>query len=189
MMQNPGRVNAFRAKSGFQCAEDGAVAVEFAFVVVPFLFLLIGLIELGFMLHADASLQNATDEAGRLIRTGQATSRTGTVLMSASTFIEQVCSHATGLANCADSISIDVQSKPGFTDLSSSMPDPITVGPSMLGGSPMINYSPGGASKATSVIVTYDWAFKLPFMKAFGNVFGGSARRLQAITIMRNEPF
>lgn len=178
-----------RGRARFKSAEDGAVAAEFAFVVAPFLLLLTGLIELGFMLHAEAGLQNATDEAGRLIRTGQVTSRTGNILMSASTFIEKVCARATDIPNCANAVSIDVQSQPNFTDLSSSMPDPITVGPETLGGDPVITFTPGGASRSTSVIVTFDWNFRLPFMKPFGNVFSGSARRLQAITIFRNEPF
>lgn len=176
-------------QASFRANDGGAAAVEFALVVAPFLVLLTGLIELGFMLHADATLQNATEEAARLIRTGQVTSRSGAMLMSESTFIANLCSQAPIIPECTESISMDVQSQTNFTDLATSMPDPITIGPDTPGGSPMISFKPGGASKATSVIVTYDWTFSLPFMRPFGNVFSGSARRLQSITILRNEPF
>lgn len=173
----------------FWAAESGAVAIELALVIAPFLLLLAGIVELGFLLHTEASLQNATDEAGRLIRTGQATSRTGAILMSSATFRERLCAQATTIPNCTHALSIDVRSKSNFTDLASSMPDPVTVGPANLGGAPVISYSPGGASMPTSVIVTYDWKLTLPIMRPFGNVFSGGARRLQAITIFRNEPF
>lgn len=182
-------VRAFCGRGNFGPSESGAVAVEFAFVVAPFLLLLTGLIELGFMLHTEANLQNATDEAGRLIRTGQVTSRTGTLLIDAASFIEKVCSQATDISDCTSVISIDVQSAASFNDLSTAVPNPINVGPATLGGSPTIKFVPGGASKATSVIVTYDWNFRLPLMRPFGNVFSGSARRLQSVTIFRNEPF
>ena len=66
---------------------------------------------------------------------------------------------------------------------------PVDVGPSSPGGSPTINFAPGGSSKPTSVIVTYDWTFGLPIMRPFGNVFSGSARRLEAVAVFRNEPF
>lgn len=173
----------------FSRSERGAVTVEFALVIAPFLILLTGLIELGSLLQTESALQNATEEAGRLIRTGQVTSRTGTILMSAATFIETLCGQVTLLSKCTESISIDVQSTSSFADLAASVPDPITVGPANPGGGQVIQFKPGGAGKATSVIVTYDWTFRLPFMEPFGNIFDNTARRLQAVTIMRNEPY
>lgn len=186
-VQSKGR--SFRRRAGFRRAADGAVAVEFALVLTPFLILLAGLIEIGFMLQTSAVLQNATDEVGRLIRTGQVTNRTGGVLMDANTFIRNVCNQVTILTDCPTAVSIDVRSSTSFSTLSNVMPNPINVGPSTLNGAPMISFTPGGTSRATSVIITYDWEFTLPIMNAFGNVFGGSARRLEAVTIFRNEPF
>lgn len=184
------RVAARRLRrTGFRSSESGAVTVEFALIVAPFLILLMALIELGFMLQTESNLQNATEEAGRLIRTGQVTSRTGATIMNATTFIGKLCSQAAVVPNCAEAVSIDVQSKANFSDLESSVPDPITVGPAEEGGSPVINFQPGGAGKPTAVIVTYDWDLRMPFTTVFGNVFGGAARRLQAITVVRNEPY
>lgn len=178
-----------RRSSGFCRAETGAASVEFALIVAPFLILLMVLIELGFMLQTESNLQNATEEAGRLIRTGQVTSRTGGILMNSTTFIEKLCSQATVISKCAETINLDVQSKPSFGDLAAAVPAPITVGPATQGGGQVINFQPGGAGKPTSVIVTYDWSFRMPFMKVFGNVFGGAARRLQAVAVLRNEPY
>jgi Flp pilus assembly protein TadG len=141
------------------------------------------------MLHAESSLQHATDKAGRLIRTGQVTTRSGATLMSAETFIERLCGEATILKNCTEELSIDVQSEASFAELSSSMPSPLAVGPSEPDGSPVREFSPGGASKATSLVVTYDWPLSLSTIIPFGNIHDGSAQRLQAIAIFRNEPY
>ena len=189
MLQTQSKGGGFRRLAGFRRREDGTVAVEFALVLAPFLFLLSGLVEIGFMLQTGAVLQNATDEAGRLIRTGQVTTRTGTSLMDASTFISRVCAQVPTLTSCQAAVSIDVRSSTSFSNLSNVMPNPINVGPAILNGPRTIDFMPGGANRTTSVIITYDWEFALPLMHAFGNVFGGSARRLQGITIFRNEPF
>ena len=140
---------------------------------------------LGMMIEKEINIM----EMAGLIRTGQVTTRTGTSLMDASTFISRVCAQVPTLTNCQAAVSIDVRSSTSFGDLSNVMPTPINVGPAILNGPRTIDFMPGGASRTTSVIITYDWEFALPLMHAFGNVFGGSARRLQGITIFRNEPF
>lgn len=52
--------------------DDAATAVEFAIVGVPFVFIMIGLIEVSLMFAANSMLQDATSQAARVIRTGQA---------------------------------------------------------------------------------------------------------------------
>jgi Flp pilus assembly protein TadG len=53
-------------------AREGAAAVEFAMVAVPFFVLLFSLLELGLVFMIDAVAENAVTDATRLIRTGQA---------------------------------------------------------------------------------------------------------------------
>lgn len=176
-------------KRAFRSDRDGAVSVEFALLMAPFALLLQGIIEVGMILYADASLQHATDAAARLIRTGQVTNRAGTIIMNIDTFIGRLCSEATILKDCDTNISIDVRAANSFDALSSSMPDPLTVGPDEPGGNPDRDFSPGGSRKATSIIVTYDWSLGLAAIMPLGNVQEGSAMRLQAITVFRSEPY
>ena len=51
---------------------DGFTAVEFAMVIGPFLALLFAIMEVALVYFATFSLENATEQASRLIRTGQA---------------------------------------------------------------------------------------------------------------------
>lgn len=57
---------------GARKAREGAAAVEFAMVALPFFILLYSLIELGLVFMIDAVAENAVVNATRLIRTGQA---------------------------------------------------------------------------------------------------------------------
>jgi Flp pilus assembly protein TadG len=57
--------------------EDAATAVEFALVAFPFTYLLIGIVELSIMFAAMSTLDAATNDAARLIRTGQVQQTTG----------------------------------------------------------------------------------------------------------------
>ena len=54
----------------FTRADDGAAAVEFAFVAIPFLMLVFGIIELGLLFLVSMSLENALMTVDRGIRTG-----------------------------------------------------------------------------------------------------------------------
>src|SRR5262245_42538858 len=57
-------------------SEGGATAIEFALVIGPFLFLLFGIISLGFYWFNIFSLEHAVESAARVIRTGQAQTQT-----------------------------------------------------------------------------------------------------------------
>jgi len=53
-------------------ARAGSAGVEFAFIAPVFFMLLMGIMENGIIYFAGATLQNATDDVSRQIRTGQA---------------------------------------------------------------------------------------------------------------------
>ena len=71
--------------------ESGIAAVEFAMVAGPFLFLLFGIISVGFYFFVAFSLEHAVDTASRVIRTGQAQTQAPNP-MTSSEFKHLVCS-------------------------------------------------------------------------------------------------
>ena len=60
-----------RFAGGFALGSRGAAAVEFALVSIPFLALTFGIIEIGLIYFVSTTLENATLQAAREIRTGQ----------------------------------------------------------------------------------------------------------------------
>ena len=79
-----------RNVSRFGAARDGATAVEFALIAPAFLAMLFAIIQTTLFLFAQATLQNAAVEAGRLFMTGQA-QNAGTSGLTQSQFQSDVC--------------------------------------------------------------------------------------------------
>ena len=95
----------------FAPAENGAVAVEFAFVAIPFLILVFAIIELGLTFLVSMGLENAMMTVDRRIRTGELKAATRAQFTSA------VCAEMDWLGgSCASAITLDVRVLPSFAD-------------------------------------------------------------------------
>src|ERR1041385_3492728 len=94
--------------NGFLCRADGATAVEFALVAAPFIALIAAIFQVGLIIYATQSLQNATAAASRLILSGQA--QTGN--MTASQFGQAVCDN-TSVFTCSG-LMVDVRTYQSF---------------------------------------------------------------------------
>jgi Flp pilus assembly protein TadG len=88
---------------------SGASALEFALVALPFILLLFGVLEVGLVYFANFSLENATAQGARLIRTGQA--QTGGY--DAARFKTEVCKYLSSPVTCAG-LKIDVRHYANF---------------------------------------------------------------------------
>lgn len=95
----------------FARANEGAAAVEFAFVAIPFLLLVFGIIELGLIFLVSMTLENAMVTVDRRIRTGELKSAT------AQEFTTAVCGQMSWLeAGCSEAITLDVRVLPSFVN-------------------------------------------------------------------------
>ena len=64
---------------------EGAAAVEFAMVILPFTFMIFALLELGLIFVVDSVLGNATIESGRYTKVG-----TGVAIVNGRYYVVQV---------------------------------------------------------------------------------------------------
>jgi len=170
-------------------SEAGASAVEFALVGGPFFFVIGSLFETGLMLFTEYVLQNATQQAARAVRTGQASTTDGTLLVSAADFKATVCESVSLIIDCDGKVTVYVNNAATFASLETTMADPLTIGPGSGGSAYPVVFNPGGQLAATTVVATYDWDFVFPFMDFLGNINNGEARRVYGLAIFRNEPF
>lgn len=125
---------------------QGATAIEFAFVVGPFIFLIAGIVEVGFMLFTEYTLQNAVQEASRQIKSGDMTTATSVQ------FKTEICKRAVNLRDCSTKIGLYVDNAANFTALAPNVPSASSIGP---GEETTFNTGVGG--RAVAVIATYDW--------------------------------
>src|SRR5690606_29842246 len=116
---------------------DGATAVEFALVALPFFFMMFAILELGHLYVLSSTLENAAMNAGREVRTGQVQEAGG----AEEAFREAVCQRMSVFqGGCDDRLSIDVRVVPQFAD--QSPPDPLAGDEFSEAG---LTFEPGGA--------------------------------------------
>lgn len=168
---------------GFGKAERGAVAVEFAIILLPFLVLMFATVELGMVFMASSTLQNATDLAARRIRTGefQATSTTK------AQFKTLVCNGMSWLkSSCAAKLAVDVQTFSNFGGIGGAATvDPTAYDPNAT------CWSAGKAGDIVLVRTYYKWRIFTPMLdQSLVNMGDGSGERLiTTAASFRNEPW
>lgn len=159
----------------FARAQDGAAAVEFALVAIPFLVLVFAIIELGLAFLVSMSLENALMNVDRKIRTGELQSSGGT----AASFRTAVCGEMSWLgSSCETSIILDVRTLPTFSG-TSGLATP-AAGKTC--------WDPGGPSSIVLVRGYYKWPLITPLMQdAVGGVPGD--RQVSFSAVFANEPY
>ena len=170
-----------RAACRFARHQDGAAAVEFALVAVPFLALLFAILETALVFFAGQTLEAAASDSGRLIMTGQAQ----TAGYTQDDFKTQVCNRlAGGLFNCSSGVYVDVKTYANFSAVNTAPPivngtfDPTKVA-----------YDAGTQGSIVVVTLYYKWPIYVSLLgNNLSNLNGGS-RLLMATSVFRNEPY
>jgi len=177
-----GRIHPLAALRRFARARRGATAVEFALVALPFTLLLFGIIELGCVFLVSATLDFATERAGRMIRTGEFQTSGSS---SKDDFKSQVCTRMSWLSSaCAGNLAVDVQTFDNFTD---------------LGGAENVDsedldadstcFTTGNPGDIVLVRTYFTWTLFTPLLDNALDNTGDGSRRIMSIAAFRNEPY
>lgn len=137
--------------------EDGAAAIEFAILAIPFFMLLFAIIETCVAYAAEQVLDNAVDEMGRMIRTGQITFDTGEPTdMTQLQFRDAFCERVSMMLDCDEKLYLDVRSFTNFSDIPLGIPRKNNTPYADLDDS-AFDFDPGGASTINIVRAYYRW--------------------------------
>jgi Flp pilus assembly protein TadG len=170
-----------RAARQFAQHQDGAAAVEFGLIALPFLALIFAILETALVFFAGQTLEAAVTNAGRLIMTGQAQ----TAGFSQADFKTQVCNRlAGGLFNCSTGVYVDVKTYNKFGAVNTA--SPIANGQF---DSTKLTWTPGGPGSIVVVTLYYEWPIYVSLLgNNLSNLNSGS-RLLVATSVFRNEPY
>ncbi|MBU1176471.1 MAG: pilus assembly protein [Alphaproteobacteria bacterium] len=175
-------------RRGFRCDQDGAVAVEFALLALPFFAIIAAILETAFFFLASQVFDSAVDNSVRLLRTGQAQVQNYTV----ETYRTAICDRLFGLFDCTiagDKLHVEVNTAANFAAASFAYPleeDPDT---GIYEWKDTELYTPGEGSQIVTVRVYYKWPTILDIM-GFNLANAGDGYRLMAaVRVFRNEPF
>ena len=165
----------------FLRAREGATAVEFGLLALPFFLLTFGLAEVALIGFAQTSLDYAVSETARQIRTGQAQNAAAT----ADQIKAQLCTKLTNLIpmDCNNNLYLDVKAFQSY--VSATNTNPVQNGNFDTAG---FDFNPGGRNDVVVVRAFYKWQVLTPmFQTVFANV--GTQRVLASSMMFRNEPF
>lgn len=158
-----------------------SAALEFALIAPVFFLLLLGIIENGVIFFAGSTLQYATDNAARYIRTGQAQAASTTQAQLRT----RICNDIAPLLACNANLQIDVEAYSGYssanfataTDASGNLKTTLN------------NYQPGTACNVVLVRSFYTWSIITPVLSAFLTNMSTGNHLISATAAFRNEPF
>jgi Flp pilus assembly protein TadG len=160
--------------------DEGAAAVEFGLVAVPFLALLFAIIETALIFFASQALETAAADSARLIMTGQAQMQA----FDQTNFKSAVCAKLHGLFDC-NGVKVDVRKYTSFSGIN--VPNPIDENGNL---NEDFVYQPGGPEEIVVVRLMYKWPIfvSLLGLNSLSNMSGNN-RLLVATVAFRNEPY
>ena len=170
------RIMLERLRRAAAC-QRGSATVELAMIALPFVALLVAMVETALVFFAGQVLQEAATQSGRLVMTGQA------IGMSAAQFQQNVCNHASGLFDCSK-LSVSVQTFGTFGSITGTNP---VVGGKMSTGS--LPFSPGTPGQIEVVQVFYPWPLGADMLGLGLINVNGDSHLLAATAVFRNEPY
>lgn len=167
---------------------DGATAVEFAILAVPFSALLFAIIELAVVFFISSAVHHSMQDAAREVRTGEFQATCGT----AAKFKQKVCQKMAGLGNCQNNLRIDVvtspsgQFEPNLLPPTPTNPDPTDPSKPIILPDTYVESPPGAV-----VVVRAQYYHPLAMPGSFTRLANqpGNHRLITAATAFRNEPF
>jgi len=170
----------------YRKAKDGATAVEFALLAIPFFMLLFAILELAIIFFLSSTLSHAVGEAGRLVRVGNFQN------CGQAAFKAEICSRMNAIGSCENSLRVDLISEPTFSAVT--LPD-VPTPPTAPPGAPAPAIPNGDYDETLAgdpVVLRALYYHKLllpPQLTRLENVPGSKTRVLVSTTAFQNEPF
>lgn len=161
-------------------SRSGSAIVEFAFIAPVFFLLLFAIMEIGIIFFAQSTLQHATNNLARMIRTGEIQ----TLGLTQDQVRQQVCTDLAPLVPCDGSLYVDIESFSDFGTVDFS--PPIDANGNM---NPLNNFQTGTACSTVLVRVFYGWPVFTPVLTPFLSNMSGSQHLLYSAAAFRNEPY
>lgn len=165
--------------SRFAGAAQASVAVEFALTAIPFFMVLFAIIEGGIVFFTTATLDNAVNDVGRLIRTGQAQNGN----MTPAQLVQKICDEVVFVSNCTNNLKLDVRTYSSFSSVA--FPTPVDSDGNIVN---TLQFDMGQAGDIVLVRAFYVWSILSPMPTGLANNTGTS-RLIQSSVAFRNEPY
>ena len=161
----------------FRRSERGSAALEFALAAPVFFALLFAIIETSIVFLAGQVLETISQQAARMVMTGQAQNAS----YSQAQFASYVCNLVPAALFACSSISIDVETYQSFSSASADCNTAYSNG--------NFQYNPGAAGDIVVVRIFYPWQLFVTGLGWNPSNLSGNKRLLCATAVFKNEPY
>ena len=166
----------------FARGRTGSTAVEFAMIALPFLALIMGIIEISMIYLVSTTLENATADVARKVRTGEL--QTSGTTQNKTTFIAAICSELTWLSSCTTNLYVDVNKFSSFSTVTQTSP---TKNGQV--DQTQLNFVLGGPGDIVMVRAFYQWTLFTPVLDGMAATLNGGSTLITSTAAFRNEPY
>lgn len=163
----------------FRQDDDGATAVEFAIIGIPFFLLVFSIIESAIFFFANQYLETSVDNVARLFRTGQLDNTT-----TEAAFKQTLCDEIAVMFDC-NKILTDVQVAHTFEDLE----DPPLPDANGNFDKNDYGYQPPGPVQVLQITATYQWPVITNFAAPLRTSGSSTTAAIHVIAVSRTEPY
>ena len=160
--------------------EKGSTAIEFSMLAMPFIYILIGTMEIGLMFASNSVLDGATNEAARMIRTGQIQQSGGD---PKELFEDKLCEKASALLDCSR-FQVEVVEMDHFSDYAS-----YAATYDEDGNPEPRGFTPGGVNSVNLVRVYYRYHLATPLIGQFLANGPNNTRMMISTVVLETEPY
>ena len=170
--------------------EDGATAIEFGILALPFLFLLGSVVELAAVFFINAGLANAATDTVRGIKTGQIQELSNTPSGQIDTFRRVMCERLPVVSDCERKVTFIVakaSTAGGFNPSTLRYPEPAEDDPTLPDS--QLECSGGGETILVRVSLYHDLVLPGTFTRLSNDPSGLNRRVITHTASFRNEPF
>ncbi|OCI91919.1 pilus assembly protein TadG [Rhizobium sp. AC27/96] len=162
-----------RARGGLRKlvrSRDGAAAIEFALLAIPYFLIVFAIIETFVAFTAEQVVSNAVDTLSRQIRTGQMTAANTTQQQ----FRQAFCNEISVLITCSTtevatpaSLYLDVESYSTFAAMPTTIPRQSSTDPYSDLNTTGFAFAPGGAKTLNMVRAYYRWQIIIDLLRPY----------------------
>lgn len=157
--------------------EEGTTAIEFSMLLMPYLLICFGIIELSLMFTSASLLEGSTHSAARMVRTGQLQQGGGD---PETVFRDGLCEAAVILVQCEDMV-IEASTLDSYTEFT----DPVYDGD---GNMVSTGFDVGGSNDRVLIRVSYRYEMVTPIVGTLLNGADGGTVFVSTI-VLQTEPY
>jgi Flp pilus assembly protein TadG len=165
------------AKPNFISDERGVAAIEFAFLALPFFFIVFCLLETCIIFIAEVAMDNAVQKVARQVRVGNVEG------VSAAGLSNALCDHLGHMFAC-DRLLIDLRSYPVFAEVPQFPP----ISDGILNASDFV-LDVGEAENIMALRVYYAWPIVTGFLHSFLSDLADGSHLIAGHVVFKNEPY